>query len=237
MSWFQVDDGFFSHPKVLSIPRSIRAEALGTWTLLGTWSASKLTDGKIPAYMIEEIGGTVAGADALVDARLWSRRKGVYSFTKWDKYQLTREQVEHRREAERSRKAEWRAKNRENPGESTQSVPRDTSGIPTPLPSSSSHPMKDQDLSDRPPLVDGEEESYQHVESSVDNSLPAVVVEAVRKHTDRTINVAEAWDVMEWVMKRRRSNAEPIKLPFRYYPAAILKDQFEIQQWLDERAK
>lgn len=109
MTWFKVDDGFYSHPKVLSIPRTIRAEALGTWALCGTWSCDKLTDGRIPIHMVEELGGTIEGAEALAAVRLWKRDKTAYTFVNWSEWQYTREQVETNREHERKRKAAARA--------------------------------------------------------------------------------------------------------------------------------
>lgn len=109
MVWFKTDDSFYSHPKVVSIPRSIRPAAIGTWLLAGTWSADHLTDGRIPFHQIEELGGTVEGALALVTAKLWTKTKTEFRFKSWSEYQPTRAEVEEDREKERLRKAKQRA--------------------------------------------------------------------------------------------------------------------------------
>jgi hypothetical protein len=110
VSWFKVDDGFYSHEKVLTIPRALRAEAVGTWTLCGTWSADKDRDGYVPAHMIEELGASVEGAVALVDAKLWRRKRSGFVFINWSEFQPTREEKAERRLAEAARKAEYRAR-------------------------------------------------------------------------------------------------------------------------------
>jgi len=72
MPWFRIDDGFNSHPKVLSIPRgATRLRALGLWTSVGTWCAKQLTDGKFGPHMITELGGTRADARWLLEVGLW----------------------------------------------------------------------------------------------------------------------------------------------------------------------
>lgn len=110
MTWLKVDDGFYSHAKVLSIPRAERAEALGTWVLCGTWCADKLTDGRVPVHMVEELGGSMTGAQALVAVRLWRRVRDSFVFVNWTEWQYSREQIETNREHERKRKAAARAK-------------------------------------------------------------------------------------------------------------------------------
>ena len=117
MSWFKVDDGFYSHEKVLTIPRAVRAQAVGTWTLCGTWSADKDRDGYVPAHMIEELGATLEGAAALVEAKLWRRQRTGFVFINWSEFQPTREEKAEKRRAESQHKAEYRArKARESAG-------------------------------------------------------------------------------------------------------------------------
>jgi hypothetical protein len=137
MVWFKIDDAFYSHPKVLSMPRAIRAQAIGTWTLAGAWSASQLTDGAIPAYMIDELGGTLEAAAALVKAGLWQRTGKGFRFKDWAEYQYTRAEVEAHREGERKRKAAYRAAKRggpKPPPEDPQAVPEDAPERPAHVP-------------------------------------------------------------------------------------------------------
>jgi hypothetical protein len=106
MPWFKIDDGFANSKAVLRIPRRFRTNAIGLWTLAGTWSAKELTDGYVPDYLIEELASTPAIAGQLVKAGLWETADNGWSFVGWRKYQPTREQVlaEREREAERKRK-------------------------------------------------------------------------------------------------------------------------------------
>lgn len=139
MTWFKVDDGFYSHEKVLTIPRGLRAEAIGTWTLCGTWSADKDRDGYVPTHMIEELGATLAGAAALVDAKLWRRNRTGFVFVNWSEFQPTREEKAEKRRAESQRKAEYRARKAQESGGVSGNVPvgqnrDDVSPVPVPVP-------------------------------------------------------------------------------------------------------
>src|SRR5215469_8171050 len=99
MTWFRVDDGFHSHPKVL--PTSL--EARGLWVTAGSWASSHLTDGFVPLAAIASLGGSPTLADELVTAGLWKRRKcgkvTGYQFHDWTKKNPTREAVENERAA------------------------------------------------------------------------------------------------------------------------------------------
>lgn len=99
MAWFKVDDGFHHSAKVLSIPRSVRAEALGAWVIAGTWSADNMTDGFVPQSVLLDwpISGDAVGA--LCDAGLWLREDGGIRFHDWCEYQPTREQLQAKHEA------------------------------------------------------------------------------------------------------------------------------------------
>lgn len=128
MAWFKIDDGFYSSRKVLSIPRSVRLQAIGIWTLAGTWSAKELTDGIVPGYVLEELGCTSRIREALVESSLWLDQDGTtlrpsladavpeasaslsaIVFHDWNVYQPTRAQVEEYRASERERKAKARS--------------------------------------------------------------------------------------------------------------------------------
>lgn len=108
MAWYKVDDRLPTSRKLIRIPRSKRAAAIGVWTLAGAWSMHDLTDGFVPAYMIEEWGGDESHADALVNAGMWEEdeRDGDpgYQFVNWDEYQPTKADVEAKRERDRERK-------------------------------------------------------------------------------------------------------------------------------------
>lgn len=112
MAWFKVDDRLASSRKVLRMPRHRRASAIGLWTLAGAWSSHDLTDGFIPAFMIEEFGADEDLAEELVKADMWEHHtegnEAGYLFVKWGEYQPTEADVEAKREYERERKRQQR---------------------------------------------------------------------------------------------------------------------------------
>lgn len=122
MAWFKVDDKFHTSRKVLSIPRRHRLAAVGLWTMAGNWSASELTDGKVPAYVLEELGATETLIRALVEARLWLDHRSTEArptvdrgstgieFHNWAEYQPTRAEVEAERAKAAERQRRWREK-------------------------------------------------------------------------------------------------------------------------------
>lgn len=110
MPYFRIDDGFPTHPKVLAIPRKDRAATIGLWALAGTWCAHHLTDGRLAAHMVDELGSTKKHADLLVRVGLWTATENGYEFHQWVEHQgASRSDVLAKREAEAERKRRWRA--------------------------------------------------------------------------------------------------------------------------------
>lgn len=106
MPWFKVDDGFHGHPKVVDLT----LEAIGLWTLAGSWCASYLTDGEITERAMTRLGGSASTASELVDAGLWVECADGFQFRDWEEYQPSKEQVQAERAASRARVQKWRAK-------------------------------------------------------------------------------------------------------------------------------
>jgi hypothetical protein len=151
MVWFRVDDRFHGSGPVKRIPRDLRAAAVGLWTLAGCWSSQFLKDGYVPGHMIEDFGGTVELAQALVDAGLWRVKKDGFVFVDWDKWQPTREHVESKRKADADRAAAYRARKAANKGESHETVTRDESVSHAPVRS----PRPDPTRPDHNPPTEG----------------------------------------------------------------------------------
>jgi hypothetical protein len=88
MPWFKVDDGFSTSRKVISIPRRDRLAAVGLWTMAGNFAAKELTDGHVPAYVLDDLGATPELIDLLVASGLWDRdEQGEIWFHDWCEYQ------------------------------------------------------------------------------------------------------------------------------------------------------
>lgn len=126
MAWFKVDDNFYDHPKV----DELSLEAVGLWTLCGTYAARHLTDGFIPHRRVTRLGGDPDTAAELVDAELWEETDGGYTFLNWHDYQPTKNKVESRRETDRDRKRKQRRNKTGQFEESAKSHAVTPSGIP-----------------------------------------------------------------------------------------------------------
>lgn len=110
---FNVDLDFYDSEEVLSIPRRIRAAAIGIWTLAGSYSARKLTDGHVSAEKLKDLGCTDAIRDALMATKpepLWvaGAHVGAIQFTRWTKWQRTYAEVKAYRDADAERKRKAR---------------------------------------------------------------------------------------------------------------------------------
>lgn len=123
MPWFKVDDNLAFHPKVLLSGN----EAMGVWIRAGSWSAQMLTDGFVPADVVETLSRrgdgpcdacgappekgaslTPAPADRLIHAGLWVPERHGFRFHQWEERQPTKRSVDERRAADRRRKARQR---------------------------------------------------------------------------------------------------------------------------------
>jgi hypothetical protein len=114
MVWFKVDDKLHDHRKA----RAASTEAIGLWTLAGSWCSDNLTDGFVPCSVLPRWGPKWRQyATRLVQAGLWveATKDGErgYQFHQWsdEGRQPTREQVERERAAARNRMQRARSKN------------------------------------------------------------------------------------------------------------------------------
>lgn len=103
--WFKVDDGFHGHPKVMDLS----LEAVGLWSLAGSWCAKYLTDGFVPEKTIRRLGGGPDLAMELLSAGLWVAEDGGWQFKDWTDYQPSKVEVEAERQAARDRMKKVRA--------------------------------------------------------------------------------------------------------------------------------
>ena len=99
MTWFRVDDGFYSHPKVLALS----PEAVTLWVRAGSYCGKHLTDGYVGKEALYLLRAEDDHALELVSAGLWIKAVNGYQFHDWADYQDTRDTVEKRRESWRKR--------------------------------------------------------------------------------------------------------------------------------------
>lgn len=111
MPWFKVDDQFHDHRKAAKAG----VEAVGLWSLAGSWCADNLTDGFLPEYVpVRWTPRWRALSKRLIEAGLWNEHerdgeKG-WLFHEWEERQPTRDEVEADRAEARDRMALLRAK-------------------------------------------------------------------------------------------------------------------------------
>ena len=107
MAWFKVDDAFLMSSKVMSIPRSIRSEALGVWLQTAVWSAHEMKDGLVPFHVLMEFGATEQIVAALLESHLWVQAENnAVLIHNWNKYQPTRDELESKREGISAKRSE-----------------------------------------------------------------------------------------------------------------------------------
>lgn len=107
MSWFPVDDAAHSHPKM----RKAGLEAIGLWSVSGSFCMAYLTDGFVPKWFVKEKPRGLTLAKRLVDAGLWregsSGDDNGWWFHDW-KPECTKAHIEEARANARLRKQKSR---------------------------------------------------------------------------------------------------------------------------------
>jgi len=122
VSWFRVDDGFHSHPKVLAAGNA----AVGLFIRCGSYCAQHLTDGFV-ADAVAGMYGSRAEIARVTAAGLWARCEGGFSIPDYLAFNPSREQVM----AERARNAERQARHRERNGGRNGVTPTVSNDAPT----------------------------------------------------------------------------------------------------------
>ncbi len=123
MTWFKVDDGFWSHPKTATLSDA----AVTLWVRAGAYSCQHLTDGVV-ARSVLRLVGTESAAAELVDAHLWIDEPRGWRFHDWGEYQETSETVKKRRDDARDRQRKAREA-REQKRAMSQGESRVTDGV------------------------------------------------------------------------------------------------------------
>lgn len=81
--WFKIDDGFWSHPKVIELSPS----AVALWVRAGSYCAGHLTDGEVKRATLRLLAADEADALELVACGLWDEVPSGWAFHDWEDYQ------------------------------------------------------------------------------------------------------------------------------------------------------
>lgn len=123
MTWFRIDDGFWSHPKISTLSDS----SVALWARAGAYCCQHLTDGFVPSTSLRLLGKPSA-AKELVTAKLWIVVDGGWRFHDWDEYQETSSAVKKRREDARERQRRAR-ESRSKPNAKSRDMSRVTKDV------------------------------------------------------------------------------------------------------------
>lgn len=239
MPWFKVDDGFHSHPKVMPLS----PEAVGVWTLAGSWSANYLTDGEVHANIVRRFGGTSEAIQELVDADLWlDNGDGTYQFKDWSDYQPVKADVEAERAAARERMRQVRAQKKgiKLPPKGAENVQANTSRTSEEVRVT---PTQSQSLSQSPPVVsrsvrlpDGWHPRDAHKKFAAENNLD-IEIEAAnfRDHAQANDRRQKDWDAAfrMWLRKSTEFQARRPQQPQQHHMTASqrrLQEGYEREQ-------
>lgn len=250
MVWFKVDDGFWSHPKVLELSDA----AVALWVRAGSYCAGHLTDGAVRPGVLRLLGADRDAATELVLAGLWHLDSdGAWRFHDWTEYQPTREEQDAKREAKQEASAQgnhvrWHL-NRGitdptcpycDPGSDAEMIAGAIpDGIPRPVPSRPDDfysPSKSQSRSNRARVstdpIEVSETTRRMAARKGITSL-RVIVDAIHRHTGLRVDAVGAYQVADSLLDRAKT--WPAN-PSRYVTAAIGKSPAEVQQFIHERA-
>jgi hypothetical protein len=150
MSKIELDDQILEHPKFLRLARTGGSPAIHMWLGLRAYCAQKLTDGKVPYYVMQDVRGPrdlrarTRALRALCDCNLLHERSDCWELHDYLDHASTRAQVLAWRAANAERKRLSREKSqRDGQCDSPCDGERDTksghagspSGVPAPSPS------------------------------------------------------------------------------------------------------
>lgn len=117
MPYFNVDDHAHSHPKF----RRAGLEAVGLWTMAGSWARAHKQDGFIPEWYVATWSKGKKLADALVAAALWSPDhvggESGWRYHDWLDIHDGSDEVEQQRAKNRKRQRDRRARLRAGGGD------------------------------------------------------------------------------------------------------------------------
>lgn len=247
MPWFKVDDGFWSHPKVVELSDS----AVALWVRSGAYASQHLTDGQITAGTLRMLASRREVADELVLAGLWDQVDDrTWAFHDWEEYQPAamatrekREELSRKRSEAGKAGAEARWKQRDSNPDGKLPEP-ELSGVDSkpiapsrPVPSPDFYsPSKSQSSSNRARVSTDAihvPEMTRKLAARRGVSNLRSVVDAIVRHTGVTVDANGALQVALWILDKAKTAPAA---PQRYVTGAIAKSPLEVQQFIHEKA-
>lgn len=169
MAWGRQDDKHHSHRKTIAIPRRNRCEAIGLFWLVNSWCNDHQTDGRVPRDIWDEFGTSLEIAMILVEVGYWEETESGFQIVNFAEFNPTKAENDVKREAERVRKASWRASKAERKSSS------DGSPVDVPLgQAGQSHgsPEMSQDVPESSALTQSHTHKEELLRSSLSSEIP-----------------------------------------------------------------
>lgn len=133
MSWSMLDDGWHDHPKVLACSYAAR----GVWATSLSWSANKLTEGKLPRRLAAVMEFPEDAIAELVSVGLWDAVPDGWLIHDYLDYNDSKAEALKKRALSAARSKSWRERRRAK-NSVTRDEPRDEQSDDTPA---SQHPV------------------------------------------------------------------------------------------------
>lgn len=246
MVWFKVDDGFWSHPKVVELS----PEAVALWVRAGSYAAQHLTDGAVTLGTLRMLGAGRETADELVLSGLWDHvDTRTWAFHDWAEYQPASIATKERREelsrarseaGKKGAEARWKQGDSKADGNLPSGEPSDADGKPMPpsrpgpddfySPSKSQSPTKRASVSTD--AIEVPEMTRRLAAQKGIKSL-RVVVDAIVRHTGLRVDAAGAFQVAADLLDKAKDWPDH---PQPYVLSCIERTPLEVQQFIHERA-
>jgi len=160
VSWLGLDDGILEHPKFIRAVNMAGSEAVHLWLGLRAYCGRYLTDGFIPADMVDEVRGPKgkarrAALDALIAVGLVDAEDGglrMHNYLDWSE---SRDSVLRKRESARERQAKSRGMSQRDSARSHENIRRESHDpiLSSPVLSKSEPPVSPP-VGDKPPRGD-----------------------------------------------------------------------------------
>jgi len=221
MTWFRIDDAFWSHPKTVALS----PQAVALWIRAGSYACAHLTDGFVAHHScVTVLQGTPKAIAELTRVTpghahaLWAKVDGGYQFHDWGVYQEKSQVILQRRKETAERTAAWRAR-RNAGGDASQKV-------------SPTEHVRDEYALPGPGPVPIDQDTHTHRQSHTaranadDSSTPgdkyqkalAATAGRLSKEAGEEVSILQAGVVVDHILGKARGD---VKDPARYVARSI----------------
>lgn len=112
LKWIRLETTMFENPKLLYLKEDKQYKTIVVHLEAMTYSGRHSLAGFVPKAALRVIGATVADANRLVAAALWTPAPGGWDINGWEEFQLANDEATRRSEkAKKAAAARWAKRN------------------------------------------------------------------------------------------------------------------------------